>query len=179
MHPLRFLLVAAVAVAGTGSALAQAAPQKSDAAPMTTPASTVAGWIETVAFPDQGITLDAKLDTGAGISSLSVTDLERFKRKGKTWYRFTIHGRDGKSATIEQQTDRTARVSRAEVKDTRRPIVKLKVCVAGQEAVTDFTLTNRSGQGYQVLIGRRFLAGRALVDSGRTHLFAKPCEGGN
>ncbi len=173
MRPLRSLLVAAVAVAGTGSAMAQT-PAQSGAAP-----TTVAGWIEAVVFPDQDLTLDAKLDTGAGISSLSVTDLERFRRKGKTWYQFTIHGRGGKSATLEQETDRIARVSRAEVKDTRRPIVRLKVCVAGHEAVTDFTLTDRSGQDYQALIGRRFLGGRVLVDSSRTRLFAKPCESGH
>ena len=109
---------------------------------------TVAGWIETVTFPDQGITLDAKLDTGAVSASLSVTDLERFKRKGKTWYRFTMRGADGKTATVEQQTSRLARVMRAEVKDTLRPIVRLKVCVAGHEAVTDFNLTDRSSQEY-------------------------------
>lgn len=172
MRPLRILSVTAVAALWTGSALAQSTPQPS--APMP----TVAGWIETVTFPDYGLTLDAKLDTGAVSSSLSVTSLERFRRKGKTWYRFTIEGTNGKIATVEQQTSRVARVMRAEVKDTRRPIVRLKVCVAGHEAVTDFTLTDRSGQDYQVLIGRKLLAGRALVDSGRTHLFPKPCEGG-
>lgn len=138
---------------------------------------TIAGWVETVTFPDHAITLDAKLDTGALMSSLSVTDLERFKRAGKIWYRFTLHGAYGTTATIEQRTRRVARVTRAEVKDTRRPIVRLKVCVAGHEAVTDFTLTDRSGQDYQVLIGRKFLATRMLVDSGHTHLFATPCEG--
>lgn len=178
MRPLRTLLVTAVAALSTGSAFAQSTPQQSRAALMTMPLPTVAGWIETVTFPDQGLTLDAKLDTGAGISSLSATGLERFRRKGKTWYRFTIHGAGGKTATLEQQTSRFARVMRAEVKDTRRPIVKLKVCVAGRAAVTDFTLTDRAGQDYQVLIGRRFLAGRALVDASRTHLFSKPCEGG-
>ncbi|MGA7971624.1 MAG: RimK/LysX family protein [Pseudolabrys sp.] len=140
---------------------------------------TVAGWIETATLPDQGLTLDAKLDTGAVSASLNVTDLERFKRKGKTWYRFTIHGTDGKTATVEQQTSRISRVKRAEVKDTLRPIVRLKVCVAGHEAVTDFNLTDRSGQGTPLLIGRKFLlATHLLVDSSRTHLFAKPCEAG-
>lgn len=174
----RTLLVTAMAALWAGNAFAQATLQQTGTTPMTMPSSTVVGWIETVTFPNQGITLDAKLDTGAGISSLSVTGLERFKRKGKTWYRFTIHGADGKKATLEQQTRRFARVSRAEVTDTRRPIVRLKVCVGGHAVLTDFTLTDRSGQDYQVLIGRRFLAGRALVDSSRTHLFSKPCEGG-
>jgi hypothetical protein len=172
MHPLRYLLAVAVAVTWTGNALAQATPQQSSAAP------TVSGWVETIAFPDHGITLDAKLDTGAVSSSLDVTELERFRRKGKTWYRFTIHGADGKTATIEQETDRISRVMRAEVEDTRRPIVRLKVCVAGHEAVTDFNLTDRSNQRYQVLIGRKFLAGRLLVDSSRKNVVAKPCGGG-
>lgn len=174
MRPLRFLPVVAAAAFWIGSALAQTAPQQSGAAPMP----TVAGWIETVTFPDYGITFDAKLDTGAGSSSLDVTGLERIKRNGKTWYRFTVQGADGKTVTIEQQSSRIARVMRAEVEDTRRPIVRLRVCVAGHEAVTDFTLTDRSGQGYPVLIGRKFLASRLLVDSSRKRLFAKPCEGG-
>ena len=178
MLPLRALSVLAVTALWTGSALAQSTPQQSGAAPMSSPMPTVAGWIETVTFPDQGITLEAKLDTGAVSASLSVTDLERFKRNGKTWYRFTMRGADGKTATVEQQTSRLSRVMRAEVKDTLRPIVRLKVCLAGHEAVTDFNLTDRSGQDYQVLIGRKFLASRVLVDASRTHLFAKPCEGG-
>jgi len=158
----------------TGPCLAQAEPPR----PQPEPASkqTVAGWIETVAFPEHGITLDAKLDTGAVSSSLSVDDLQRFKRKGKTWYRFTIKGDNGKTATIEQQTNRIARIMRAEVEDVRRPIVRLKICLAGHVEETDFTLTDRSGQQAPVLIGRKFLASRILVDSGRQHLFPKTCQ---
>ena len=139
---------------------------------------TVAGWIETVTFPDYGIALDAKLDTGADSSSVGVTGLERFKRDGKTWYRFTLTGEDGKTATIEQQTNRVARIMRAEVKDTRRPIVRLKICLAGHVAETDFTLTDRSDRRTSLLIGRRFLASRIVVDSSRKHVFPKHCESG-
>ena len=170
--PLRMLLgCALVGLCLTGAPAQAAGPQD---APMT----TTAGWIETVGFPDYGIVMDAKLDTGADSSSLGVTGLDRFKRQGKIWYRFTITGADGKTAAVEQQTNRTARVMRAEVEDTRRPIVRLKICVAGQEAVTDVTLTDRSDRRTPLLIGRRFLEGRILVDSGRTHLFPKPCAGG-
>jgi hypothetical protein len=169
-------LLAGLVLAGlcTTGALAQPARQQDSGKTM----ATVAGWIEDVTFPDYGITIDAKLDTGADSSSLGVADLDRFRRGGKTWYRFTIQGADGKTATVEQQTNRVARILRAEVKDTLRPIVRLKVCLAGQEAVTDFTLTNRSEQRTMVLIGRRFLASRILVDSGRTHLFPSPCQSG-
>jgi hypothetical protein len=171
MLSLRVVLALAAASLWSTGAIAQAAqPQGGEM-------RTIAGYIETVSFPDYGIALDGKLDTGADSSSLGVTDLERFKRKGKIWYRFTVHGENGKTATIEQQTNRTARIMRAEVEDTRRPIVRLKICVAGHVAETDFTLTDRSERRTSLLIGRRFLASRILVDSERTHVFPR-CENG-
>jgi hypothetical protein len=172
MHPLQWVFGFAAASLLASTASAQA-PQSQDHK-----MSTIAGWMETVTFPDYGIAMDAKLDTGADSSSVGVTGLDRFKRNGKIWYRFTLTGEDGKIATIEQQTNRVARVMRAEVEDTRRPIVRLKICVAGHEAETDFTLTDRSERRSSVLIGRRFLASRIVVDSGRTHLFPKRCESG-
>lgn len=171
MLSLRSALVLAAASLLTSGAVAQSAPQQGAGEP------TIAGYIETVTFPDYGLALEAKLDTGADSSSLGVSNLERMRRKGKIWYRFTIRGDDGKTATVEQQSNRTARIMRAEVEDTRRPIVRLKICVAGQVAVTDFTLTDRSEQRTELLIGRRFLASRILVDSGRTHVAAK-CDSG-
>jgi hypothetical protein len=172
MVPVRLLFGFALATLWVGAALAQAAQQQDH------PMQTIAGWTETVSFPDYGIALDAKLDTGADSSSLGVTGLDRFRRDGKIWYRFTVTGENGKTATIEQQTNRIARIMRAEVEDTRRPIVRLKICLAGQVAETDFTLTDRTEQRTSLLIGRRFLASRILVDSDRTHLFPNPCESG-
>lgn len=162
---------AALAMLSATAAFSQDAA-KQDAQSMP----TIAGYIETVTFPDYGVAIDAKLDTGADSSSLGVTALDRFRRDGKTWYRFTIAGLDGKTVTVEQQTGRIARVMRAEVEDTRRPIVRLKICLAGLVGVTDFTLTDRSERRTSLLIGRRFLASRILVDSGRTHLFPQRCE---
>ena len=171
MLPMRLLLGCALAGLWVTGVLAQAAQQQNRSEPM----ATIAGWIETATFPDYGIALDAKLDTGADSSSIGVTGLERFRRDGKTWYRFTLTGADGKTATIEQQTNRVARIMRAEVKDTHRPIVRLKVCIAGHVAETDFTLTDRSDRRTPLLIGRRFLASRIVVDSSRKHVFPKQC----
>jgi hypothetical protein len=165
---LRVLLC--FAIAGLWMTASSAQVPKGDGA------QTVAGWTEPVTFPDYGLTIEAKLDTGADSSSLGVSDLDRFKRDGKIWYRFTIEGSDGKAVTIEQQSNRTARIKRAEVEDTLRPIVRLKICLAGHVAETDFTLTDRSERRSTVLIGRRFLASRVLVDSGRTHIAPK-CGG--
>jgi hypothetical protein len=167
---LRFFGSLALAGVCMTASLAQTAQQKSDQGPVT------AGYVETVTFPDYGIAIDAKLDTGADSSSLGVSGMERFRRAGKTWYRFTITGMDGKVVTVEQETSRVARVMRAEAEDTRRPIIRLRICLAGVTEETDFTLTDRSGRRTLVLIGRRFLGSRILVDSGRTHLFPQRCE---
>jgi len=174
MLPMRPLLGCALVVLWATGAFAQAAQQQNRSEPMP----TIAGWIETVTFPDYGIVLDAKLDTGADSSSIGVSGLKRFKREGKTWYRFTLIGEDGKTAAIEQQTGRIARIMRAEVRNTRRPIVRLKICLAGHVAETDFTLTDRSDRRTSLLIGRRFLASRIVVDSSRKHVFPKHCESG-
>lgn len=172
--PARVMLGLALGALCLHGAFAQDAQQQSAAGTMP----TIAGWIETVTFPDYGIAIDAKLDTGADSSSLGVEDLERFKRNGKVWYRFTLVGEDRKAVTVEQQTNRKARILRAEVADVLRPIVRLKICLAGHTGETDFTLTDRSEQRTALLIGRRFLASRILVDPGRMHLFPGPCESG-
>ncbi len=170
---LAMLAGALVATLWAHAACSQGSPQQGAGS-----MPIIAGYIETVTFPDHGIVIDAKLDTGADSSSLGVSGLEHFRRDGHTWYRFTITGKDGKTATIEQQTNRVARVMRAEVEDTRRPIVRLKICLAGVTDETDFTLTDRSRRRTPLLIGRRFLESRIVVDSGRTHLFPQHCDAG-
>lgn len=45
----------------------------------------------------------------------------------------------------------------------------------GITAVTEFTLTDRSGMDYPILIGRSFLKGRLLVDAGATDIANRGC----
>jgi hypothetical protein len=60
----RVLNIAAAAL-WFGAAAAQAASAGSN------DSGTVAGWAETVTFPEYGISIDALLDTGADLSSLT------------------------------------------------------------------------------------------------------------
>lgn len=113
------------------------------AAQSSPPQPTVAGWVEAITFPDYVVSIDAPLDTGADFSSVGVTDLHPFEKDGKLWFRFGLSGVDGRTATVQRPSDRVLHVKQAAVSETRRPIVRLRVCIAGQVAETDFSLTDR------------------------------------
>lgn len=134
-----------------------------------------AGWTEFVSFPRIGLRLNAKLDTGAKTSALDGRDLVRFVRNGQPWIRFRLPTASGHSAPIERPILRTAKVKRAGTPTQMRPVIALQICVAGISGMAQFTLNDRRGMAYPVLLGRRFLAGRLLVDPAATDLNADAC----
>ncbi|HKK04473.1 MAG TPA: RimK/LysX family protein [Gammaproteobacteria bacterium] len=162
--------LAAILAAGIAGAAAQRA-EPGDAAP-----SPVAGWVETAYLVDHGLSLDAKLDTGAATSSLDAGIYETFSRGGRAWVRFTLKGNNQRRATIETPVLRTAHIRRAGTGLESRPVVLLRLCIAGRTADAEFTLADRAGMAYPLLVGRSFLAGRLAVDSGKTFTGASACE---
>ena len=157
---------------GTPSATAQVKlPDK----PVPKLASTVAGIIERAVFPQLGIEVNAKLDTGARSSSINAANLFVIDKDGKKHVQFEVRAASGKVVTVVRPLHRFVMIRRAGVKTVRRPAVLLKVCVGGQSATTLFTLANRGHLRYEALIGRRFLRGRLLVASGDVFLLAGKC----
>jgi hypothetical protein len=53
-----------------------------------------------------------------------------------------------------------------------RYAIKLKVKVGDQEVLTEFTLTNRDKMNYPVLLGRKFLRHRFVVDVSRNFILS-------
>ncbi|MEM1200030.1 MAG: ATP-dependent zinc protease [Pseudomonadota bacterium] len=131
-----------------------------------------AGWSEPVHFPDLNITLNAKLDTGAKTSSLGGQDVREFQRNGQDWIGFAAANGQ---ARIERPVVRRAKIRRAGAPDQRRPVVRLLTCFAGVTRLTEFTITDRSEMTYPLLLGRRFLAGRVVVDAGAIDLTGGDC----
>jgi len=135
-----------------------------------------AGWVETAWLTAYGIAIDAKLDTGAENSSLDAGRYELFEREGKQWVRFSVRGHDSERRMIEAPVLRIARVRRAGTGIAQRPVIALALCVAGRTGEAEVTLTDRTGMDYTMLVGRSFLAGRLIVDSGKTQAGAGACE---
>lgn len=128
------------------------------------------GWIENAWFGESGIKFKAKLDTGANTSSINAPRYEEFDRDGARWVRFQITNSEGQDHKVESKIMRVAKIRRTGVASVSRPVILLDICIAGQKGTVEFTLADRTGMNYQVLIGRTFLAGRILVDSSRTYL---------
>ena len=131
-----------------------------------------AGWNEPVRFPNLTIELTAKLDTGAKTSSLGGQNLRRFQRGGQDWVAFTLADR---TLPVERPVVRMATIRRAGTPVQKRPVVSMTICVAGITRATEFTVADRAGMAYPVLLGRRFLAGRIVVDAGVENVTRGAC----
>ena len=132
----------------------------------------VVGWREWVALPDFGVTsVKAKVDTGARSSALHAWDIEPFTRGGETWVRFSVHPFQRDDSTVvaceaRLVDERDVRSSNGDVE--RRPIIATRATMAGRGFAIELSLTRRDEMGFRLLIGRRALRRRFLVDAGRS-----------
>ncbi len=129
--------------------------------------------------------IKAKLDTGAYTASLNAVDIEYFKKDGAEWVRFTPVIDDEKLKIMERPLVKISKIkSRVEEQDdqddmvaSKRPVVEMKVCLAGQWESIEVNLTNRGHFNYPLLLGAKALRQyRALVDAGRRYTADPDCS---
>lgn len=126
----------------------------------------VAGWLERITLAPWQFSLRAKLDTGAKTSSIHAEQIERFTRDEQQWLRFKLHTEDDKAHIVEAPLARDVSIKRHHTEPVTRPVVKLGFCLNAHFYTTEFTLANRGNYNYPVLLGRRFLEKKVLVDPG-------------
>jgi hypothetical protein len=137
----------------------------------------VLGWVENAYLPDPGIELKAKLDTGAETSSLDSQVIKKFRKQGKRWVRFAVTDREsGEEHILVRERVRTIGVIQHDGSRQTRPVVMIKVCIAGNLLETEVSLIDRSEFLYPLLVGRTALATFALVDSSETFLGQSRCS---
>lgn len=172
MHVFHVLFAAAaILLAGDNGAASQ-----SGGAAQSPADKVIAGWIENAWIGDPPIRIEAKLDTGADNSSLNAKSYREFKKGGQAYLAFQVTSKEGRTIDIEAPVVRTASVKRAGAGTVARPVIMLKVCVAGVTSNVEFNLSDRSALTYQMLIGRTFLADKILVASDRTFLKTGLCK---
>ena len=134
------------------------------------------GWVETVEIGPQRTELAAKLDTGATTSSVDAREIQRFRRGGKRYVRFTIpDGKGNLGDSVEKPLVRIVRIKRHDGDYQRRPVVKLNVCLGDLLREVEFTLVNRETFDHAVLLGRNLLDGFAVVDPELDHTSQPSC----
>ena len=134
------------------------------------------GWVERVRVYPGGLEIAAKIDTGARSSSLNAAGMTRFTRDGQEWVRFEVTNRLGTIQRFEQRIVRIARIRRHRGQYQLRPVVHLGICLGGVYREAEVNLIDRQGFNYQMLVGRRFMARRFVVDPSRTFTVNPECK---
>jgi hypothetical protein len=150
------LLLASITVLYSMSAQAQSNTQ------------IVAGWVECAKLLPYDIRVKAKLDTGAKTSSINASNLELFSIDDKQYARFSLTNYDNNTVVFDCPVVRTAKIKRHFGRQQVRPVIELEMCLGKLCKQVEVTLVDRDGFNYQLLLGRNFLAGDVLVDSGAT-----------
>jgi hypothetical protein len=117
--------------------------------------------------------LDAKVDTGADSNALHCDDISidensvvHFKLLDK------IHpAYHGKKMAIPLYEMKKIRSSNGEFQ--KRPSIRVQVEFFGKKYMTVISLTDRSDMKYPMLIGRKFLTNKFLVDVSKEYLAKK------
>lgn len=163
----RFGLMGAMLVALPATAAAQSAKLEKP---------IVMGWVERAVLLPSRVPFLAKLDTGAKTTSINAQDVTLFEKEGRKWVRFTVRNSKGDSTTFERPVVRTSRIRRTGVGVVTRPVVSLRICIGRFKTLAQVNLANRKNMRYQLLIGRRLMEGRILVDSQRQFVVSPACD---
>ena len=118
---------------------------------------TIIGSEEFVSFPELNLDLiHARIDTGATTSSLGVKTI----REVGTSIECLLPNKK----TIVFNEFKKKLVKSSFGNSEERYVVKILVDVLGRKIRTDFTLANRSKMKFPILIGRKMLRGKFIVD---------------
>lgn len=126
----------------------------------------IIGRAEKIDFVDYGVKdVAAKIDTGADSSSIWASNINEHDGE----LSFTLFGPKSKYYTGEVITLKKSNFGQKRVENSfgqreTRYTVKMRIRVKGRLIKATFTLSNRSKKVYPILLGRRMLSGKFLVD---------------
>ena len=138
----------------------------------STVARPAVGWREWVGLPDLGIErIKAKVDTGARTSALHAVRIRRERIDGIDVVRFDVHPLQRSARSLVRcqlplVDERHVRSSDGQRE--LRPVVETLVQLGDETWGIELTLTNRALMGFRLLLGRRALRRKFVVDPGRS-----------
>lgn len=135
----------------------------------------VIGRTDIIDMPELGLhDVDAKIDTGAYTSSIHCSRI-RLKKDtdGSEMITFTIpgsklHEKGVHHFKVRQFEERNIRSSNGQIQ--KRYVIKTQIILFGRKIRAEFSLADRSSMKFPILLGRKLLQGRFIVDVSKKDL---------
>ena len=125
----------------------------------------VVGWKEQVALPDLKIkSVIAKIDTGANLATIDADDIKFVTRKDMKYVKFTVKKRNNTVRKTSAPLAGFKRIRSSNGDVERRPYIKTDILMDGITKNIELTLTDRGPMDYTMLIGRKALGRRWIVN---------------
>ena len=135
---------------------------------------SVIGRLEKIDLPELALSdLDAKIDTGAYTSSLHCHDLKLVFKDGEQWVQFYVldpQHPEYENRIFECPVHKIKSVKSSNGLTEERVIIKQNAIFNGKKYKIQLSLANRSKMKFPVLIGRRFLNKKFIVDVSKRYL---------
>ena len=125
----------------------------------------VVGWKAQVALPDLKIkSVIAKIDTGANLATIDADDIKFVTRKDVKYVKFTVKKRNNTVRKTSAPLAGFKRIRSSNGDVERRPYIKTDILMDGITKNIELTLTDRGPMDYTMLIGRKALGRRWIVN---------------
>lgn len=134
----------------------------------------IIGRLEYVNIPELNITgVSAKIDTGAYRGSIHASNIKEIERDGKKFLTFTLldsdHNEyDGKVYEVDEYT--TGKFRGTQVDYHERYVIPVTLEIAGKRIKTQLSLSDRKDLRFPILIGRKPLKRKFLINPARTYI---------
>lgn len=135
----------------------------------------IIGRHEKISLPGLSVyNLDAKVDTGAYTSSLHCHSVKTEQRKNGLWVAFCVL--DPTHPEYENKRYEAPVFNLKKIKSSNgliqeRVIIKQECLFWGFRKKIELSLADRSDMKYPVLLGRKFLSGKFIVDVSQKYLY--------
>lgn len=153
--------------------------QKTQAIAQSKQQDQIVGWVEKARIAGVEKEVKVKLDTGATTTSINAEILEQPDEETESggMIKFRFLDGEGNKEVFEHPIVRWVQIKSREGRDLRRPVVRMKLCIAGRWIEEEVNLADRDDFNYPVLVGRNMLKqGGLVVDSSRTFTADPSCS---
>lgn len=137
----------------------------------------IIGRVERIDLPTLSIfNLDSKIDTGAYTSSLHCHHISVEVRDSKNWVYFNVldpSHPEYEDRKYDSPVHDIKKVKSSNGLTEERIIIKQQAIFFGKKRMIELSLTNRSEMKFPILLGRKFLSSKYIVDVSKKYLYEK------